>query len=159
MPAGAAPCSSEYALGLRSPSRGRIRLRSTGSLRYALPSEGVALLRHREFIARGVRRTGQRPPKGDPRGKGALFLGTEGGRNLFCRKAFQGFGGRGWERIVFAKAIPWLQGRGDGKCLNPPKPFPVFEGEGMESIRILQNHSQELKRRGGRSKESKKSIP
>ncbi len=34
-----------------------------GSLRYALPSEGVALLWHRKFIARGVRRMGQRKPK------------------------------------------------------------------------------------------------
>ena len=58
------------------------------------------------------------------RGKGALFLGTEDGKELFLRKA-----------------------------------FPVSEGERMESVRILQNHSQELKRRGGRSKESKISIP
>ena len=93
------------------------------------------------------------------RGKGALCIGTEGGRSLFCRKAFQGFGGRGWERIVFAKAIPCFRDAGNGKSLNHPKLFPVSGGEGMESIRILQNHSQELKRRGGRSKGFSKSIP
>ena len=148
MPAGAAPCSSEYALGLRSPSRGRIRLRSTGSLRYALPSEGVALLRHREFIARGVRRTGQRPPKGDPRGKGALFLGTGGGRSLFCRKAFQGFGGRGWKRIVFAKAIPCFRGRRNGKHQNSSKPFSRIEKERGGDPKIFQSPFPERKKRG-----------
>ena len=58
----AAPCSSWYALGLRSPSRGHRGSARRGSLRYVLPSEGVVFLRHRNFTDRGVRRSGQRQP-------------------------------------------------------------------------------------------------
>ena len=55
-----------YAPGSRSPSRGHIQLRSTGSLRYVLPSEGVAVSVSLCFIARGKTHTGRGPTRRVP---------------------------------------------------------------------------------------------
>ena len=151
------PCASWYALGLRSPSRGHIRLRSTSSLRYVLPSEGVAFLRHRSFTDRGVRRRGiarltiPTPIIAEGRhSTGRLEeaclseghsrdFGWRGWKSLILQKPFLGFWEEGVEKACFCKIHSLLSGKREWKKLVFAKSTPCFLKSGSGNALVNKN--------------------